>query len=155
MPRARQRRRVRILVVNGPNLNLVGTRERDIYGSETLADIEQRLRALARELDVEIECFQSNHEGDLIDRMHRARGRVDALLLNAAGLTHTSVALRDAVLAAAVPVIEVHLSNIHKRESFRQRSLIADVAAGQILGFGGESYLLGLRAAVTLVRQGR
>jgi 3-dehydroquinate dehydratase-2 len=144
---------VRVLVVNGPNLNLLGTREPEIYGSETLADIEGRLRALAQELGAEIDTFQSNHEGELLDRIQRARSEADVLIVNAAALTHTSIALRDALLASDVPLVEVHLSNIHKREPFRRRSLLADIAAGQILGFGGESYLLGLRAAVMLGRR--
>jgi 3-dehydroquinate dehydratase-2 len=147
----RANRPVRVLVVNGPNLNLLGTREREIYGSETLADIERRLRELGVELGAEVDTFQSNHEGALIDRIQAARGRVDAILINAAALTHTSIALRDVLLATEVPIVEVHLSNIHKREPFRHHSLIADVATGQILGFGGESYLLGLRAAVATV----
>lgn len=154
-PKARRMKPVRVLVINGPNLNLLGTREPEIYGAETLADIERRLAGLAEELGAEIETFQSNHEGALIDRVQAARGKVDALIVNAAALTHTSIALRDVLLASAVPVVEVHLSNIHKREPFRHRSLLADIAAGQILGFGGESYVLGLRAAVMLVRRTR
>lgn len=154
-PKTRKGKPVRILVLNGPNLNSLGTREPEIYGKETLADIERRLHELAAELDAQVEAFQSNHEGALLDRVHAARGQVDAMIVNAAALTHTSIALRDAVLATDVPVVEVHLSNIHKRESFRHRSLLADVVAGQILGFGGDSYLLGLRAAVALVRRKR
>jgi 3-dehydroquinate dehydratase-2 len=146
---------VQVLVINGPNLNLLGTREPEIYGTETLADIEKRLRELGEELDAEIETFQSNHEGELIDYIQQARGRADVIVVNAAALTHTSIALRDVLLAADVPIVEVHLSNIHKRESFRHRSVLAEIAAGQILGFGGASYLLGLRAAVGLVRKRR
>lgn len=154
-PKTRKGKPVRVLVLNGPNLNSLGTREPEIYGRETLADIERRLHQLAAELEAHVETFQSNHEGALLDRIQAAQGQVDAMIVNAAALTHTSIALRDAVLATGVPVVEVHLSNIHKRESFRHRSLLADVVAGQILGFGGESYLLGLRAAVALVLRKR
>lgn len=140
-------RRPRVLVVHGPNLNLIGTREPEIYGAEKLADIEARISALAASLGLDVEFFQSNSEGSLVDRIQEARGSVDALIINAAAYTHTSVAIRDALIASEVPAVEVHLSNIHKREEFRHRSLIADVAVGQILGFGAESYLLGLRAA--------
>ena len=144
-----------ILILHGPNLNLLGEREPEVYGRTTLAEIDAQLVALGREeLGVAVETFQSNHEGGLIDRIQAARGQAAAIVINPGGFTHTSVALRDALAAADMPVIEVHLSNIHRREEFRHRSLIAEVATGQVLGFGPESYLLGLRAAVTLVRAG-
>lgn len=141
----------RILVLHGPNLNLLGEREPEIYGRTTLAEIDQRLAALAGELGVAVESFQSNHEGALIDRIQAARGKVAAIVINPGGFTHTSVALRDALAAADVPVVEVHLSNVHRREEFRQRSLVAGIASGQVLGFGPDSYLLGLRAAAGLI----
>jgi 3-dehydroquinate dehydratase-2 len=139
---------VRILVLHGPNLDLLGEREPEIYGRQTLADIDAALGRLAAELGAELESFQSNHEGALIDRLHAARGRVDALIVNPGGFTHTSVALRDALIAAEVPIVEVHLSNLHKRESFRRDSLIADIAVGQIVGLGAIGYELALRALV-------
>jgi len=148
---AKDTTRPRVLVLHGPNLNLVGTREPGIYGRETLADIERALGELARELGVALEAFQSNSEGGLVDRIQAARGTADAIVLNAGAYTHTSVAIRDALLATALPVIEVHLSNTYKRESFRHRSLIADIAVGQITGFGANSYLLGLRAAADIL----
>ena len=145
----------RVLVLHGPNLNLLGEREPEVYGRTTLAQIDAQLQTLGGELGVEVESFQSNHEGHLVDRIHAARGAVGSIVVNAGGLTHTSVALRDALAAADVPVVEVHLSNIHRREQFRHRSLIAGVAVGQISGFGPESYLLGLRAAVRLAAKPR
>ncbi len=143
----------RVLVLHGPNLNLIGTREPEVYGRNTLADIDGRLNELADELGVNIESFQSNSEGALVDRIQAARNQVAGILINPAAYTHTSVALRDALLAVDVPVVEVHLSNVHRREEFRHRSLIAPVAVGQILGFGADSYLLGLRALVDLLQK--
>ena len=136
----------RILVLHGPNLNALGSREPEIYGPDSLDDINLRLQQLARELDCEVECLQSQHEGVLIDALHGARSRSSGVLLNPSGLTHTSVALRDAVLASGLPVVEVHLSNPHAREPFRHNSMISGVALGVVQGFGADSYLLGLRA---------
>jgi 3-dehydroquinate dehydratase-2 len=150
------RRNARILVLHGPNLNLVGTREPSIYGTTTLADIDTQLRALAAQLGVAVKTFQSNSEGELVDRIQAARNSATAIVINAGAYTHTSVAIRDALLAAELPVVEVHLSNTYRREAFRHRSLIADIAVGQVVGFGADSYLLGLRAAAgMLARQAR
>ena len=143
-----------ILVLHGPNLNLVGTREPTIYGQTTLADIDAQLLHLATELGVTVTTFQSNSEGQLVDRIQAARGSAAAIVINAGAYTHTSVAIRDALLAVELPVVEVHLSNTYKREAFRHRSLIADIAVGQVVGFGAASYLLGLRAAAGLVARG-
>ncbi|MEO1175168.1 MAG: type II 3-dehydroquinate dehydratase [Myxococcota bacterium] len=136
----------RFAVLNGPNLNLLGTREPELYGSDTLESIEERLEELADELGVELHCFQSNHEGALVDELHRLRGHCDGLILNAAGLTHTSVVLRDALLAVQIRFIEVHLSNVFAREEFRHDSLLSDIAIGVISGFGAFSYELALGA---------
>jgi len=138
---------MKILIIHGPNLNLLGTRESDIYGTKGLDEINDSLKQLATELAVEILIEQSNHEGEIVDLIQKS-GDYSALLINPAAYTHTSVAIRDAIAAVNIPAVEVHISNIHKREEFRQKSLIAPVATGQISGFGPDSYLLGLRAAV-------
>jgi len=136
----------RILVLHGPNLNLLGQREPEVYGRKTLAQIDADLATRAKELDVEIECFQSNHEGELVDRVQQAMGNAGGILINPAGFTHSSVALRDALAAVALPVIEIHLSNVYARESFRQHSFVSPIAMGVISGLGAHGYLLALEA---------
>jgi 3-dehydroquinate dehydratase II len=138
----------RILVLHGPNLNLLGRREPEIYGAVTLEEINNRLKKLAAEHHVELEIIQSNHEGVLVEAVQNALGRFDALVINPGAYTHTSVALRDAIAAVDLPTIEVHLSNLSRREGYRHRSYITQVAVGQIMGFGADSYILGLRAAI-------
>lgn len=145
---------MKILIMNGPNLNLLGKREPDIYGSLTLDDINKRIAALAAELGVEVSFFQSNHEGELVQKIHEAMGVFQAIVINPGAYTHTSIALRDAISSTGIPAIETHLSNIYKREEFRRHSYISGVAAGQIAGFGADSYLLALRAAVATAADG-
>ena len=137
---------MKILVLHGPNLNLLGEREPEVYGRTTLAEIDARLRELGAKRSAEVESFQSNHEGALLDRIQSARRTHQGIIINPGGLTHTSVALRDALVACSLPVIEVHLSNIHAREEFRQRSLVAGIALGQISGLGAKGYELALEA---------
>lgn len=143
---------MKILIINGPNLNLLGTRESGVYGTKTLDEINESLKKLATELGVEIDIRQSNHEGEIVDLIQKAQDYA-ALVINPAAYTHTSVAIRDAIAAVEIPAVEIHISNIYKREEFRHKSLISPVAHGQISGFGSESYLLGLRAAVTIVNE--
>jgi 3-dehydroquinate dehydratase-2 len=142
---------MRFLVLHGPNLNLLGTREPGVYGALTLSDVDERLRAWASAHGIEINIIQSNHEGVLIDAIHHASGRADGIVINPGGYTHTSVAIRDAIAAVKLPTIEVHLSNVHAREEFRHKSLIAPVCRGQICGMGWIGYRLALEA---LIEQG-
>lgn len=139
---------MKILLLNGPNLNLLGTREPATYGRETLADIENRLAGIAREEGVELSCRQSNQEGQLIDWIHEAKAEHSGIIINAGGYTHTSVALRDAIAGIALPTVEVHISNIHAREEFRHRSLLAPVCLGMVCGLGTDGYEWALRAMV-------
>jgi 3-dehydroquinate dehydratase II len=136
---------VRVAVVHGPNLRLLGSREPEVYGTDTLDDVNARLAGLAKELGIELETFQSNHEGELLDFVEEAAKRVDGFLINPGAFTHTSIALLDAFLAVQRPFVEVHLSNLARRESFRQRSYLSGASAGVVYGFGVQSYLLGLR----------
>ena len=144
---------MKILVLHGPNLNLLGTRETAVYGSVTLEAVNQELERLAKAEGIRLAIHQSNAEGDLVDWIQRSTGEFDALIMNPGAFTHTSIALRDAIVAVGIPTIEVHLSNIYRREEFRQHSYIAGVAVGQISGFGVDSYVLGLRAAMAYVKR--
>ena len=144
----------KILVIHGPNLNLLGQREQNIYGKTSLSEINAGLKNLAKEHEVEIEIFQSNHEGEIVDIIGKAKqNQFHAILINPAAYTHTSVAIRDAILAVQIPTVEVHLSNVYKREDFRHKSLIAPACVGQITGFGVDSYLLGLQAAINILKE--
>jgi 3-dehydroquinate dehydratase II len=145
---------MRIAVLNGPNLNLLGQREPEVYGRTSLAEIENMVQEAARSLDVEIQWFQTNHEGALVDAVQGLSGRAEGALINAAALTHSSLALRDALLAVRIPFVELHLSNIFAREHERRHSVIADLALGMITGFGAQSYLLALQALVGRLRGG-
>ena len=143
---------MRLLLLNGPNLNLLGLREPGLYGDQTLKTIETDLLLQATRLGASLECFQSNHEGALVDRVQSARGEADGILINAGAYTHTSIALRDALLAVAIPFVELHLSNVYAREDFRHRSQLADRAVGVICGFGAMSYPLALEGLVAHLR---
>lgn len=145
---------MKIVVLHGPNLNLLGTREPSVYGCQTLSDINDALSSLANELGIDLDFYQSNTEGALVDAIQSARGVCDGILINPAAYTHTSIAIRDALSAVALPVVEVHLSNVHAREEFRSHSYIAPIAIGQISGFGVNSYLLGLRALFSHIKKG-
>ena len=143
--------RKKILVIHGPNLNLLGVREPEVYGAQTLEAVNGEIMDLGRRLELDVDIFQSNHEGEIVETIQKARGRHQGLILNAAAYTHTSIAIRDAVALLDIPVVEVHLSNIYKREPFRHHSLLADVVTGQITGFGGMGYLLGIHALSGLI----
>jgi 3-dehydroquinate dehydratase II len=141
-----------VLVLHGPNLNLLGMREPGIYGSLTMSEIDARMVELGKELELEVRCLQSNHEETLIDALHDARTWADGVIFNLGGYTHTSVALHDAISAINIPVIEVHISNVHAREEFRHKSMVSAVCAGTISGLGIQSYLLGLRGMANIIR---
>lgn len=145
---------MKILILHGPNLNLLGTREPEVYGSMTLNEINTKMIELGKELGAEIKCLQSNHEGALIDALQDARIWASGVVLNPGGYTHTSIALRDAISAIQIPVIEVHLSNVYAREEFRHKSLVSAVCKGKISGFGWNSYELGLRGLINMVKGG-
>lgn len=142
---------MKILALHGPNLNLLGTREPEIYGSMTLDDINNRMIELGKELGADVKCLQSNHEGALIDALHDARTWANGVVFNPGGYTHTSIALRDAIRAIQIPVVEVHLSNVYAREEFRHVSMISAVCKGKVLGFGWKSYILGLKGLIELL----
>jgi len=140
----------KLIIINGPNLNLLGTREKEVYGSETLESIAKKAVEEAQKLNVQVDFVQSNHEGEIIDKIHDARGKYDVILINPGAYTHYSIAIRDAIKAVEIPTIEVHLSNIHAREEFRSKSVIAPVCVGQICGFGANSYIAAITAAALI-----
>lgn len=143
-------KRKKVLILNGPNLNLLGTREKNIYGNETLGEIEKKAHDTASKLNIDIDFVQSNHEGELIDEIHQARGTYDVILINPGAFTHYSYAIRDAIKASEIKAVEIHISNIYSREEWRSKSVIAPVCVGQISGFMFESYILGLHAALNM-----
>ena len=143
---------MKILLINGPNLNLLGTREPEKYGNTTLKDIEDSLKTRANELGAKLDCFQSNHEGEIIDNIHSARGKYDGIIINAGGLTHTSVSLRDAISSVNIPTVEVHMTNIHAREEFRHTSFVSGVSVAQVVGFGKNSYKYALEGLVEILK---
>ena len=142
----------KILVIHGPNLNMLGTREPEVYGSLGLDEINAQLEEKAAALGIELDLFQSNHEGEIVEKIQAARKLFDAVIINPAAFTHTSVAIRDALLLLEMPIIEIHLSNIYKREPFRHKSLVTDIATGQICGLGAQGYLLALEAVANLIK---
>jgi len=145
---------MKVLVINGPNLNLLGLREKNYYGTQTLEDLENMMYIEAEKLKMDLSFFQSNHEGYIIDSIHDARGKYDAIIINPGAFTHYSYAIRDAISSVEIPCIEVHISNIHAREEFRAKSVIAPACKGQICGFGLLSYILALNAAKTIIEKG-
>lgn len=146
---------MKILILHGPNLNMLGTREPEVYGSMSLSDINTALMELGKEVGADLKCVQSNHEGALIDELQEAQMWANGVIFNPAGFTHTSIALRDAIVAIGIPVIEVHLSNVYAREEFRHHSMISAVCRGKIVGFGWRSYVLGLRALAEILSDRR
>jgi 3-dehydroquinate dehydratase-2 len=142
----------KILIIHGPNLNMLGKREPEIYGRDTLDEINRGLKLLSEELGMDAETFQSNHEGEIVEKIQKSLGECSGVIINPAAYTHTSVAIRDALLLLSVPIIEIHLSNIHKREPFRHKSLVADIATAQLMGFGAKGYFWALRAMAEMVR---
>ena len=146
---------MKILVINGVNMNMLGLREPEKYGRMTLSELENELKDYAKSLNIELETYQSNIEGEIVEKIQQSRGVMDGIVLNAAAFTHTSVAIRDAISAAEVPVVEIHMTNVHAREDFRKKSLIAPVCIGQISGFGKESYILGIKGLVSYLSNGK
>ncbi len=142
---------MKILIINGPNINLLGTREPEIYGTLTLEEINEKLRSYANDKGIELETFQSNIEGEIVDKIQQAKNNCDGIVINPAAYTHTSVAIRDAISAVGLPCVEIHISNIHRREEFRRHSFIAPVCIGQIAGFGLDSYRLGIQAVINYI----